>query len=307
MECCAPTVPEENVLTTMIARYPYVHVDVAADDAELLSAELFELGASGLEERDATTLLKPDGVSAQVTLIASFDSEAAAQAACDELAPRFAARIEHVEGDGWRDGWRAYFKPTRVGTRLVVKPSWEAYAPAPDDVVLTIDPANAFGTGTHETTRLVLAELEALVVPGCDVLDIGAGSGILAIAACLLGAARARALDIDDESERACRENAELNGVGARIAASQTPVQSLSEQYPLVLANIETRILVPLAAVVGARVEPGGTLVLSGILPGEVESVVAAYPSFEVLARRELGEWAAVVLRKSSSAQASRA
>lgn len=281
----------------MTARYPYVHVDVPADDSDVLCAELFELGASGLEERDSTTLIKVEGEAGMVTLIASFDSDEAAQAACRELSPRFAARIEHVEGDGWRDGWKAYFKPTRVGTRLIVKPSWESYAPADGDVVVTIDPANAFGTGTHETTRLVLAELEVLVLPGARVLDIGTGSGILAIAACLLGAERARALDIDEESERACRENAEMNCVAARIDVSQTPVQSLSEAYPLVLANIETRILVPLASAIAARVAAGGTLVLSGILRSEIETVLAAYARFEVIARRELGEWAALVLR----------
>jgi ribosomal protein L11 methyltransferase len=282
-------------------RYPYVHVDVPADEADVLSAELFELGASGIEERDSSTLIKgPAAQPSLITLVASFDSDELAQAACAELSERFSARVEHVEGDGWRDGWKAYFKPTRVGTRLVVKPSWEPYEAAPDDVVLTLDPAGAFGTGTHETTRLVLGELEEIVVPGQPVLDVGTGSGILAIGCCLLGASRVRALDIDDESVNACVENAEANGVRDRIEVDKTPVQTLTERYPLVLANIETRILVPLKEIIMARVEPGGVLVLSGILRSEVETAKREYDSFTLLKEREQGEWAALVLRRAS-------
>lgn len=293
---------------TTTARYPYVHVDAPAEEADVLSAELFELGASGIEERDASTLTKSEsavaaaaGAAQVVTLVASFESDELARAACAELAPRFAARVEHVEGDAWRDGWKAYFKPTRVGERLVVKPSWEPYEATARDVVLTLDPAGAFGTGTHETTRLVLGQLERLVRPGEPVLDIGTGSGILAIACCLLGASRARALDIDDESVSACLENAEANGVRARIEVDKTPVQALTERYPLVLANIETRILVPLADVIGARVADGGVLVLSGILRTELAAAKAAYARFELVGEHEQGEWAALVLRLRSA------
>lgn len=285
-------------------RYPYVHVDVPAEEADVLSAELFELGASGIEERDASTLLKGPSVQTSatplVTLVASFDNDALAEAACAELRERFAARIEHVEGDGWRDGWKAYFKPTRVGTRLVVKPSWEPYEAQPNDLVLTLDPANAFGTGTHETTRLVLGVLEDLVRPGQPVLDVGTGSGILAIGCCLLGASRVRALDIDDESVNACIENAEANGVRDRIEVDKTPVQTLTERYPLVLANIETRILVPLKETIMGRVAPGGVLVLSGILRTEVETAKSEYASFTLVKERAEGEWAALVLRSAS-------
>jgi ribosomal protein L11 methyltransferase len=286
-------------------RYPYVHVDVPAQDVDVLSAELFELGASGLEERDHSTLIK--GASAGqggpvplVTLVASFENDELASSACAELAARYSARVEHVVGDAWRDGWKEYFKPTRVGTRLVVKPSWESFDAAPEDVVLTLDPAGAFGTGTHETTRLVLAELERYVVAERPVLDVGTGSGILAIACCLLGASRVRALDIDDESVSACCENAERNGVAERIEVSKTPVQTLTDRYPLVIANIETRILVPLAADLKARVQDGGVLILSGILRTEIETALGAYRDFALLAQREMGEWAALVLKRTS-------
>jgi ribosomal protein L11 methyltransferase len=283
-------------------RYPYVHVDVSAEDAELVASELFDLGAQGLEERDASTLNRPqDGAAGMLTLVASFADDESARAAQAALGERYAARIEHVVGDAWRDGWRAYFKPMRVGKRLVIKPSWEPYEPVAGDVVLTLDPGQAFGTGTHETTRLLLAELEARLPPAARVLDVGTGSGILGVACLLLGASSVEALDNDPLAVDAARENAERNGVGAKLHASLTPVGTLTTRYPLVLANIEARVLIPEAANVAARVEPGGLLLLSGLLHTDVDSVRAAYPGFTELGRPELGEWRALVLREGRS------
>jgi ribosomal protein L11 methyltransferase len=276
-------------------RYPYVHVDVSSSDAEVVASRLFELGALGLEERDDSTLARPGGETA-VTLVASFEDEAAATAAQLELAPDYAARIEHVVGDAWRDGWRAYWKPMRVGERFMIVPSWEQYAPLPNDIVLSLDPGQAFGTGTHETTQLLIAELERRVVPGVEVLDVGCGSGILSIAALRLGAARATAIDTDPLAVDATRENAERNGLAAQLEASAAGVETFAHAYRLVLANIEARVLVPLAAAIAARVAPGGLLLLSGLLATDVDSVRAAYPQFRELARPERGDWRALVL-----------
>jgi ribosomal protein L11 methyltransferase len=276
-------------------RYPYVHVDVSSSDAELVASRLFELGALGLEERDDSTLARPGGETA-VTLVASFEDEAAATAAQLELGADYAARIEHVVGDAWRDGWREYWKPMRVGERFVIVPSWEQYAPLPNDIVLSLDPGQAFGTGTHETTQLLIAELERRVVPGVEVLDVGCGSGILAIAALRLGAARATAIDTDPLAVDATRENAERNGLVAQLEASGAGVETFARAYRLVLANIEARVLVPLAAAIAARVAPGGLLLLSGLLATDVDSVRAAYPQFRELARPERGDWRALVM-----------
>jgi ribosomal protein L11 methyltransferase len=276
-------------------RYPYVHVDVASDDAELVASRLFDLGALGLEERDQTTLARPGGETA-VTLVASFADEEAASAAQRELGEDYSSRIEYVVGDAWRDGWRAYWKPMRVAERLVIVPSWEKYEPAEHDIVLALDPGQAFGTGTHESTQLLLAELERRVERGVELLDVGTGSGILSIAALRLGAARATALDTDPLAVDATRENAERNGVAAQLRASDAAVETLTDQFALVLANIEARVLVPLAAAIAARVAPGGLLLLSGLLASDVEAVRAAYPAFRELARPERGEWRALVL-----------
>jgi ribosomal protein L11 methyltransferase len=283
--------------SSMTIRYPYVHVAVAPDDVELVSLALWEHGAAGVEERDASTMNAPDAASG-ITLVASFADETQAKAALDALAPRFAARLTFVEGDAWREAYKAYFKPARIGTRLWIKPSWETLEPSPGDVVVELDPGGAFGTGTHETTRLVLEELQSHVRAGMHVLDIGCGSGILAIAALLLGAERAVAIDLDPEAVRVSRENAEHNAVAARMAVSDAQVGAIAERFPLVLANIETRVLVPLAAEICARVAPGGTLILSGILAPECELVMPAYAALQIVGASQLGDWVALVLRR---------
>jgi ribosomal protein L11 methyltransferase len=279
-------------------RYPYVHVNVPAHDAELLALELWELGATGLEERDASTLNAPDAGAAALTLVASFASEREAEAAIAGLKPRFQPTLHHVVGDDWKHAYKAYFKPTRVGARLVVRPSWEPYHATGDEVVLTLDPGAAFGTGTHESTRLVLEALQAQLEPGTRVLDVGCGSGILAIACLLLGAERARAIDVDPEAVAVARENARINGVAERLQADAAAVDALDESYPLVLANIESRVLVPLREALTARVQPGGVLILSGLLTTEREPLLAAYAALEPLETRAQGEWIALVLRR---------
>lgn len=287
------------------ARYPYVHVEAPLAESEELSTLLFELGASGVEERDATTLDKPLTPGAEVMLVASFETEADAHEALEvlaELEPPRPGRLEFVVGDAWRDAWRAHFKPTRIGTRLVVRPSWEPFEATPSDVVLTIDPGRAFGTGTHETTRLVLTEIDARVQGGETVLDVGAGTGILAVAALLFGAASARCIDNDADTVGVVVETAERNEVAARLDANTTPVEDLTGTYDLVLANIEARVLIPLADALTARVAPGGTLVLSGILVGQEDDVLAAYPTLRCEARPVMGEWAALVLRAAPAA-----
>lgn len=280
-------------------RYPYVHVTVPTEEAELVSAELFELGAQGVEERDASTMVRGEDEGG-VTLIASFGSDAEAEGAREELADRYGARIEHVLGDRWADEWKRFFKPIHVG-RLWVRPSWERVEPGPGEVVLTLDPGRAFGSGLHETTQLVLYEVERGIEGGERVLDVGCGSGILGIAALLLGASRVTALDVDPAAAEVTLENAQVNGVEARVVASTRPVDEERERYPWVLANIEARVLVPLASAIAATVAPGGTLVLSGILVGQEDEVRAAYAGLAEVARPRKGEWVALVLRRDEA------
>lgn len=285
------------------SRYPFVHVVVPVAETELASFYLWELGAQGVEERDLTTFSKPDAGPAEhtATLIGSFSDDAAAEAAAAELGERWPARVTHVVGDDWRDGWRAHFKPLRVGRRLVIRPSWEPFAAAAEDVVLTLDPGGAFGTGTHESTRLALALLEDVLPPDAPTLDVGCGSGILSIAALRLGSGPVLAVDVDPAAVEATGDNARANGVQDRLRAETTPIESVTGRFPLVLANIEAHVLVPLSAPIAARVAEGGLLVLSGILREQIPRVEAEYIGqgpFKRIASRAEGDWEAVVLQR---------
>jgi ribosomal protein L11 methyltransferase len=274
-------------------RYPYVHVDVSAEEVEEVSYLLWELGALGVEERDATTLQRS---ASEVTLVASFSDEAEAQQAIDGLAPRV-GRLEFVEGDAWRDAYKQYFKVTPLGERLVIRPSWEPYTAAAHEVVVVVDPGRAFGTGTHESTRLLMQALDRKVRGGERVLDVGCGTGILAICALKLGAQDALCIDVDPDAIAVTHENAESNGVSERIRADTTPVEALGERYELVLANIQASVLVPLAAAIAARVAPSGLLLMSGILKGQEQEVLAAYPGFTLVQAPQEGDWIALILQ----------
>lgn len=280
-------------------RYPFVHVDVAPDDVDETSALLFELGAEGVEERDETTLVK-NASSGKVTLVAAFPTRAEADEAIAELDAALRPRYEEVVGDAWRDAWKEHYKPYAIAEGLVVRPPWEAYEAKPGEKVLELEPGRAFGTGLHETTRLVARAIKAHAseVQGKLAIDVGCGSGILALAAVALGAERAVAIDNDPEAIDVTRENAERNGLTAKIDASTTDVAALDLTAPLVLANIEARVLVPMAEDLKRRVDAGGLLLLSGILVPQKDEVLAAYADMELLDAPVLGEWILLALRK---------
>lgn len=276
----------------VIPRYPYVHLDVPTDDVELVSSELWEQGAQGIEERDASTIDKGAGAALTTLIVSVADDEAAATLAA--AYPQWNARVAHVIGDDWRDAWKAYFKPTRVGSRILLRPSWEPADAAPHEVVLTIDPGQAFGSGIHETTRLVLIEVDRCAKAGDTILDVGCGSGILAVAGLLLGAESAICLDIDPLAVDVSYENAERNGVRTQLTASTEDVREVPGRFSLVLANIQAWVLKELAAALIERVAPGGTLVLSGVLVGQEHDVAGSFTALGEPQLRYENEWVAL-------------
>ena len=280
-------------------RYPFVHVDVIPEDADEIGALLFELGAEGVEERDETTLAK-NAASGRITLVGAFATRAEAEEAIAQLDASMSPRYEEVVGDAWRDAWKEHYKPYAIAEGIVVRPPWEAYEPKPGERVLELEPGRAFGTGLHETTRLVARAIKAHAeeVKGHLVIDVGCGSGILALIALALGAERAIAIDNDPEAIDVTRENAARNGLTERVEASTTDVAALTATAPLVLANIEARILIPMAKDLAARVAPGGLLLLSGILVPQQDDVRAAYADMDLLEAPALGEWVLLALRR---------
>jgi ribosomal protein L11 methyltransferase len=282
-------------------RYPFVHVDVTPEDADEIGALLFELGAEGVEERDETTLAK-NAAAGRITLVGAFGTRAEAEEAIAQLDASISPRYEEVVGDAWRDAWKEHYKPYAIAEGIVVRPPWEAYEAKPGERVLELEPGRAFGTGLHETTRLVARAIRAHAdeVKGGLAIDVGCGSGILALIAIALGAERAIAIDNDPEAIDVTRENAARNGLTERVDASTTDVAALTVSAPLVLANIEARILIPMAKDLAARVDPGGLLLLSGILVPQKDDVRAAYADMELLEAPALGEWVLLALRRRS-------
>jgi ribosomal protein L11 methyltransferase len=209
-------------------------------------------------------------------------------------------RTRLVDEADWAEAWKAHFPVLRVGRRLVVRPTWRRHRRRPDDVVLALDPGMAFGTGLHPTTRLCLAAVEGLAdrgrLAGATVLDVGCGSGILAIAALKLGAASAIGLDTDPIAIEATLANARRNGMVRRVHARQGSLPSGDGPFDVVLANLIAGLLVSLAAALHAELESGGTLLASGIFVDREAEVRAALEAagFQIESRDEEGDWVAL-------------
>lgn len=210
--------------------------------------------------------------------------------------------VSSVSDDNWAETWKRYYKPFRVGNRLVVKPSWESYKPDGQDLVIEIDPGMAFGTGTHETTNMCLLLLEQYLDAGMRVMDIGTGSGILAIAAAKLGAAEVLAVDIDADAVKVARENILRNGVEQTVRVEKSDmVRAAAIESDLVVANIVAGAIGMLAEPVKRYLQTGGHMLCSGILrereQDAVESLTKA--GYSIISRLEQGEWVAFCARRT--------
>lgn len=210
-----------------------------------------------------------------------------------------------VQEEDWANNWKQYFKPFRVGRHFYVKPSWETIDDDEGRIVLHIDPASSFGTGTHHTTQLCLKELEKVPVEGACVLDMGCGSGILGIAAALLGAKRVTAVDIDEASIGVTRENVLKNGIDPEkftllcgdVTGNAALAQRVGTGYDVVLANIVADVIIGMRRELLAFLRPGGTLIASGIIGEWADEVEKALLDcgFVLRERGEQQDW--IVLR----------
>lgn len=211
--------------------------------------------------------------------------------------PRVSVRV--IPPQNWNAEWEATIRPVRATGRLVIAPSWHPVQPSGDEIVLTIDPKMSFGTGHHETTRLMLQLLEPRVSPGCTLLDVGTGTGVLAIAAVKLGAASATGVDNDGWSFENARENAEANGVAGPVSILLGELNDVPPgRFDLVAANIQRSVIEPLLAPLLDRVAPGGSLLLSGILDTERIAMMEAFNRHRMtlVEERTEHEWVAFAL-----------
>ena len=204
----------------------------------------------------------------------------------------------------WLYQWQEFFKPTRVGERIVVRPSWEAYDPKPEDLVIEMDPGMAFGSGLHETTSMCIKALEKILADGCSgikILDVGTGTGILAIAGVLLGADEALGIDIDTDAVRVANENIEKNGLADKIIAQYGDLtEGVDYKADILVANLMADLVMRLSPAAAGHLERGGWYVTSGILDIKEETVSRAIreAGFAIEEVLHDGEWCAVIARK---------
>jgi ribosomal protein L11 methyltransferase len=235
-----------------------------------------------------------------------------------QIAPIPEPQFRTVAEEEWANAWKEHFHVTRIGQRFVIKPSWRAYAPRPDDVVIELDPGMAFGTGLHPTTQMCLMALEKHLRPGERVLDVGTGSGILAIGAVKLGAAMCLAADIDPVAVEAARANVAANNVGDKIQVEQGSLAQISNtkcqissapfeiwnlEFDILLVNILAKIIIELAGQgLGDVVKPGGLAVFAGLIDTQEAEVRQALEriGLRMIERSREQDWVGLVCRKEA-------
>ena len=206
--------------------------------------------------------------------------------------------IAEVREEDWAENWKKHYTPFRVGKRIVIRPVWECYAEGPEDIVIVIDPGMAFGNATHETTSMCLSLLEEYVMPGYAALDVGTGSGILAIAMAMLGASSVRAVDLDSVAINVARKNVERNLLSDQVIVEVANLlEGSHEQADVIVANIIANAIILLSQSVRAHLKPHGVFIASGIIRDRERDVLDALQNagLAVEAVRYAGEWVAVV------------
>ena len=307
-----------------------VSVQTSTEAVEAVSNYLMELGAEGIQIEDAADFqneeflangvwLDPDTFTHQ-EVGAKVTGFFNAKTHVPELVPEIQAKVAHladfgldpglgtvsfdsVAEDDWANTWKQYYHPVRISHDLTIVPSWEDSEPvAPNEMVIRLDPGMAFGTGTHPTTQLMLTALETLMRGSERVIDVGTGSGVLAIAAEMLGASHILATDVDQVAVDNAKMNLAFNPVSKIDVIANDLLTGIDEQADLILANILAEVLLPLIPQLDAVLAPHGQVVLSGIFYDKVQPVKQALEAnhFVVNAENRLGDWSALVAHRQS-------
>ena len=270
-------------------------------NAELISGLMWELDIIGVNE--------------EVNCIKIFTKEESKVSADDvkELLQRFAdekmlftysVEENYVEDKNWNEEWEKSVNVIEVSDRIVIKPSFRDYADKPGQIVITIDPKMSFGTGEHQTTKLVLQLLEKYVQKGMKMLDVGSGTGVLSIAAVKLGAASAIAVDNDEWCFGNAKENCELNFASGNVDVRLGEIKDIEENdFDLITANIQKNILLDISKDLKAKIKSNGIIILSGLLFQDEEDILKRYTSlgFQFNEKKTLDEWIAMIFKNTGN------
>ncbi len=268
---------------------------------------LFEIGSLGVQQEGAHIIAYFPHTLREIQLEEAIHRYLKELAQLGWAVPKPEFDWVNLPDQDWNAEWKRHFKPIAASRRFTVKPTWEEIPAAPREYVIEIDPKQAFGTGTHATTRLMLQLLEQLDVSGRNVLDVGCGTAILAIAAAFLGAARVTAFDVDPVAVLAAKENVLLNSTSGRtllFAGSGQAMKSPGVRFDIVLANLTKNVIVDYLDEFEMRSDFSGDLLLSGILTEELAALRArlAATSFVTVEERREDEWVALHLKKGHAA-----
>ena len=286
-----------------------VKVDVPASWVEGVSNFLIELGSPGVIQEDDSRGVKRK----RETVLAYFPDPSSFPERRKKIrhylsdlsvsGENFVFQWRGIREEKWAESWKAHFKPIHATSRMVIRPPWEEYGGKKGEMIITIDPGMAFGTGTHPTTQMCLQALEELIPVFAhppSVLDFGTGSGILAIAAEKLGADRILALDVDPVAIQCARENAALNRLKDRIDFRISPARSLRQRFEVVVANLLPQELWQAASFLARRISPRGFLVVSGILKGQKKEMASTFikRGLSMESSKEKKGWVCLTLKK---------
>ena len=294
-----------------------VWVDIQSSLAEAVSNFLIEQGSPGViqekvpgpsgRKKERIVAYFPDGRSftSKEKKIRTYLSS------LNELRRDFSLRHRVIQEEKWAEAWKANFKPVHVTPRLVIKPPWEKYPGKRGETVIEIDPGMAFGTGTHASTQMCLQALEEIIPSfpqGPTILDVGTGSGILAIAAQKLGAKKILAIDIDPIAIDCARKNAAANQVKGVIDFRMGSLGGLRRRFDIVVANLLPQELLELGPMLARRVNSRGFLITSGILRGQKREIAAAFASRRLIPwlSRRLEGWVCLIFRPTSPPELSK-
>ncbi|MFA3783767.1 50S ribosomal protein L11 methyltransferase [Melioribacteraceae bacterium 4301-Me] len=262
---------------------------------DLVSGELWELNITGIDERESELVVYSDESS---MLTKEMFERILNKIISENLIISFNVTETEIENKNWNEEWEKKIQVIEVTDKIVIKPSFKEYNAKKGQIIITIDPKMSFGTGEHQTTQLMLQLIEKYIVKGDKVLDVGTGTGILAIASIKLGAARALAIDNDEWCFNNANENVKINLVEDKIRIQLAEIHEIQEKnFDLILANINKNVLLSIADDVYSKIKKTGRLILSGLLLNDEKEVINKYTSvgFQLAEKKYKDEWLAIV------------